>query len=519
MQTSYDEIPYKSNPFPQTHPDRLATLAHLFGMKPTPVTKCRVLELGCASGGNLIPMAFHLPESEFVGVDLSGRQVKQALKTIDDLELTNIRIENSSIMDISESWGTFDYIICHGVYSWVSEEVQNKILAISSRNLSPQGVSYVSYNTYPGWHLREMIRHMMRYHADQFQDTTQRIEQARALIDFLAGSVSTESYFGLMLKSELELVRKSQNAYLFHEHLEDVNTPNYFHQFIERAKRYGLQYLAEAEFTTMINSGFPDDVAETLNRISSNIIQSEQYMDFLRNRFFRQTLLCHKEHTLNRNLDADSLGDLLIASPACPESTPIDLSPGKKQSFRTPSDLAFNTELPLTKAVLTVLNEHWPKAIDLYSLMQEACHRLDINHTCNEIIKECQAVKQDLLHSYSLNIVEFHTWQAAFERKVSAHPKVSRLAAYQTARGQTVANQRHERVRLDEIGQELIRLLDGKRNQKALWEHLNKCVKERTLVIRQDGVLLTDQEMVQQTLDQTLGQTLEKLADAALLVG
>jgi len=519
IKTSYDEIPYKSNPFVQTHPDRLATLAHLFGLTPTPITSCRVLELGCAGGGNLIPMAFHLPESEFVGVDLSGRQVKQALKTIEYLGLKNIRVENASIMDIGDSWGTFDYIICHGVYSWVSDEVQDKILTVSSRNLAPQGVAYVSYNTYPGWHLREMVRNMMRYHIGQFEDTNQRIEQARALIDFLAGSVSTESYYGLMLKSELELVNKSLNSYLFHEHLEDVNTPSYFHQFIERVQRYDLQYLAEADFSTMLSSAFPGDVAETLNRISSNVIQTEQYMDFLRNRFFRQTLLCHKGLSLNRKLDADSLNGLLISSSASPETKPIDLSPSQKQSFRTPSGLTFNTDFPLTKAVLTVLNEHCPMAIGQDRLMRAACQRLDENHTSDNMVEEWQTVRQDLLHCYSLNIAEFHTWQAAFERKVSAHPKVSRLAAYQFARGQTVANHRHERVTVDEIGKELIRVLDGKLDHKALREHLNKCVEEGVLVIRQDGVFLTDQDLVQQTLNHALGQTLKKLADAALLVG
>src|SRR5262245_38797580 len=85
--TSYDEVPYVSQPFTQTHPDRLATLGRLFGLAPTPLTRCRVLELGCASGGNLIPMAFHLPGSEFVGVDLSRRQVEMGRKAIQDLGL------------------------------------------------------------------------------------------------------------------------------------------------------------------------------------------------------------------------------------------------------------------------------------------------------------------------------------------------------------------------------------------------------------------------------------------------
>ena len=73
--SSYDDIPYESHPFAQSHPNRLFTIGTLFGMRPTPVQKCRVLELGCAAGGNLIPMADYLPESQFVGVDNLARQI------------------------------------------------------------------------------------------------------------------------------------------------------------------------------------------------------------------------------------------------------------------------------------------------------------------------------------------------------------------------------------------------------------------------------------------------------------
>ena len=78
--SSYDEVPYGFQAFSQSHPDRLATVGRLFGMVPVPVDRCCLLELGCASGGNLIPMAYHLPQSEFVGVEISRRQAKKAQK-------------------------------------------------------------------------------------------------------------------------------------------------------------------------------------------------------------------------------------------------------------------------------------------------------------------------------------------------------------------------------------------------------------------------------------------------------
>ncbi|MGV8073237.1 MAG: methyltransferase regulatory domain-containing protein [Syntrophobacteraceae bacterium] len=306
---TYDEIPYSIQPYPQTHPDHLATLGRLFGLSPTPISHCRVLELGCAGGGNLIPMAYQLPESEFLGVDLSGRQVEMAQTAIRDLNLRNVKIAQADLLEVDGSWGDFDYIICHGVYSWVPDEVRDCILKISSENLSPQGIAYISYNTYPGWRLREMIRDMMPFHANQFTDPGQRIEQAKAFMDFPGLAIPADgSPRGLLVCEELNELRSHEDSYLFHEYLGKVNVPVYFNQFVERAGQHGFQCLAEAEFSAMFMNRFPKETAETLERISQDLIRTEQYMDFIRNRRFRQTLLCHECHTLKRNLVAEDFG-------------------------------------------------------------------------------------------------------------------------------------------------------------------------------------------------------------------
>ena len=515
--TTYDEIPYTSRPFVQTHPDRLATLGHLFGLTPAPVTHCKVLELGCAGGGNLIPMAFQFPESKFIGVDLSERHVETAQQTIKDLNLKNIRIEHASILEITESWGLFDYIICHGVYSWIPAEVQDKILEISAKNLSPEGIAYVSYNTYPGWHMREMIRHMMRYHSEQFKKTDKRIEQARALIDFLAASVPTNDYYGQMLKSELNLVQRSHNWYLFHEHLEEINAPIYFHQFAERADKHNLQYLGEADFSTMLTGGFSNEIAETLNEISPNILRIEQYMDFLRNRFFRQTLLCHKEHSLNRNLGIDNLKDLKITA-SFKTTSPADLKSGQKQSFQTQSGQNITTNSPLTNAALSVLNDYWPLAIDQETLFQEASQRLGDSLPTEEKTSAWNTVLEDLLYCYSSKIIELHTWQADIVTKVSAKPRISQLAAFQAANSQTVVNQRHETVDLDIIAKELALVLDGTRDHNTLLDHLRNRIADGAIVIKQNGNIITDDNLLDEVLQKTFEQTLDKLAEASLLV-
>jgi len=519
-ETSYDEIPYVSHPFPQSHPERLATIGRLFGMSPKPVTQCRVLELGCGNGGNLIPMAYSLPESEFIGVDLSKRHVEKGCEGICDLGLRNIRIEHASITEVDESWGTFDYIICHGVFSWVSNDVQEKILSISSQNLSSDGIVYISYNTYPGWHIRGMIRHMMLYHALQFRDTPNRIKQARALLDFLEQSVPDDKPVGPLLKDEIKGIRESRDWYLFHEHMEEFNVPLYFHQFVERAEQHGMQYLGEAEFATMMTSGFSQEVADTLNRISRDIIRVEQYMDFLRNRLFRRTLLCHREQPLERNLKNLENQDFLVASAAAPSTEPVNLSAGVKQSFRLSSGANIETEFPITKAAFLVLKEHWPKAIAMTTLYENATRKLrdmDIFPTGKETNLR-RILFTDLLHCYSLNLVELHTWQGDFINEIPSYPKTSQLSQYLLAKRGFAINQRHMPVHLDPVSLRLIPVLDGTRNQDELMDYLISSVDEGKLILKKENLPLDEREHLHKALREAMDKSFTNLSKSAMLV-
>jgi len=106
--TSYDEVPYGSNVFHDTHPDSLATWATLLGMQPPPVERCRVLELGCGTGANLMPMAQDLPGSHFVGIDLSPRQIAMGQEVVEALHLRNLELKAVSVLDVDASFGQFD---------------------------------------------------------------------------------------------------------------------------------------------------------------------------------------------------------------------------------------------------------------------------------------------------------------------------------------------------------------------------------------------------------------------------
>lgn len=470
--SSYDEVPYASFPFPQTHPDRLATIAHLLGLGPAPLRHCRVLELGCAAGGNLIPMAVALPQAQFVGIDLSAVQVAEGQATIEALGLDNIRLEAASITDVDESCGSFDYIVAHGVYSWVPDAVQQKILAICARQLTGEGVAYVSYNTLPGWRMRGMIRDLMRYHAMPFADPVQRVGQARAILEFLARSVPTaNNAYGLLLRAEAQELAGQPDYYILHEHLEETNEPLYFHEFAARAAAHGLQYLGEADFGTMLASNFAREVDDTVRHIAPDLIRQEQFLDFLRNRSFRQTLLVHDGHVIEREIHPDRLTTLAVASALQPAHPQPNLPDPTEESFRAPHGGTLRTPNPVTKAAMIVLAREWPAALPFATLLERATALLAPagKPIAANGLTPARTLASDLLQCYAAGLIELRTEPPHIVTRPGDRPLASTLARLQAARGlRRLTNLRHETVDVAPPIARLLQLLDGRRDRDAL---------------------------------------------------
>ena len=170
---TYNLIRYDNFPLPQTHPSRLHALGKMAGMNPPPIESCRVLELGASEGVNLIPMAHRFPRAEFIGIDLAAEPIERGKKFVREFGLGNLRLATMDLLDVGASFGTFDYILAHGLYAWTPEIVKDKILAIMGTQLSPQGIGFISYNTQPAGHIRRMVRcsHCLRASAPGIRST------------------------------------------------------------------------------------------------------------------------------------------------------------------------------------------------------------------------------------------------------------------------------------------------------------------------------------------------------------
>ncbi len=523
VHTSYDEVPYESHAFAQSHPNNLATIATLFGMKPAPVTQCRVLELGCASGGNLIPMALTAPQSHFVGIDLSGRQIADGQKTIDALGLSNIQLKQMSIEDVGPELGEFDYVITHGIYSWVPAPVQDKILAVSKANLAPQGVAYVSYNTYPGWHMRGMIRDMMCYHARRFQKPLDRARQARGLLDFLAQSVKEEkNAYGILLRNELESLRKQPDSYLLHDHLEEVNDPVYFYQFMERAAAKGLQYLGEAEMSAMMSSHLPPQVEKAIRNVVTDMTQMEQYMDFVRNRMFRQTLLCHQNVQLTRVLTPNALPAFHVIATCRPTTPQPEIQGNSPLQFQSAVGANMSVSHPLVKAAMMNLCEAAPQPIAFPELVAGARQRVglppDSPPDAAGLTADSRLLGVGLLQAYTSQLVKLVLYPPHFARQVSQRPVASPLVRLQAQSDGRVTNLRHERVQLNDFNRQVVRLLDGTRDRAAVLDTMQGLVASNAMQVQRDGKAITDAAQVRPVLESALDQALPVLAQLGLLV-
>lgn len=513
--TSYDLIPYPTLPKVFVHPAHLATLARLFGMQPAPPDRCRVLDIGCAAGDDIIPMAVALPGSTFVGIDAAAAQIAAGQQLIDHLHIQNIVLHAADFRALPEHLGEFDYIIVYGVYSWVEPEVAEQLLAICQRHLAPQGVAFISYNTLPGWHMRRMSRDMLRYHISNIADPHERAAAAHDLLRFLATHTTFDpdrlaeyDAFGLLVRAEQQLNSSFSDAYILHDLLEESNHPVSFTEFMQRAERHDLQFLAEAQFAMMNPATLPAPLAEQANLHSSNILELEQYIDFFRCRMFRQTLLCHADVALQRALTPDQMQAFFFASAVRPADEPVDLNAEQPVRFRGPSGTLATIGNRVASAALLHLSTIWPLTASFDALLAVACAHLGLLPTDEERAGYAEALGEALLYCYSYDMVELHSLPTSFVTEPGECPQADPLARLQATRGHDVTNRRQSNVRLDDpLYREVLTLLDGTHTRMEL----EQLVAAR---IAEERARLAPGE----TASQALERTLAFLAGNALLV-
>ena len=449
----YDAIPYDSVAFPESHPSRLGGMARLCGFPASIPDQSRILELGCASGGNLVPMAASLPAAECVGVDFSERQIAAGRDWLKGLGLGNCTLLCGDINAVSLE-GEFDYIIAHGVYSWVDREPRDSLLTLIENKLAPSGVAYVSFNTLPGWYTRSVLRDFLLFYRRSAGLAEGDFSGLRTAFESLASQTpAPDSTYGRMLQESLKKLQSHNDSYLAHEHLEPTNEAVYFTEFAEHAARHGLAYVGEAR--TLEGAGQGGDIGDM--PAAAGEIERQQYLDFLAGTQFRRAILCRAGAELG--CDKQALASLYYG---CVSAMQVRVAADGKTEFAFDGGKAYFPPGPACEC-LKQLAAAWPE--------YRSAEQLGASHD------DLQAWTRAGI------LVPRLGGHAGPSRASGERPLVAPLAREQAGSGRAVTNLRHENVQLGPFQRQLVPLLDGSRDAEALSQWIAGLIKDGTMKV------------------------------------
>lgn len=468
----YDELTYETNPFPETHPSNLSALGRLFGIPTAPAQHCRVLELGSATGGNLLPMAWHLPDSEFLGVELSAPQVAIGQRVIDTLGLRNIRLEVGDILELdAATLGQFDFMIAHGVYSWVPRVVREKILELARDCLKPHGIAYISYNLLPGWRMRGSLRDLLLHATREVHGAEAKYQTAIAALKRLQAALQgAQADSQRYVQKEIAYLLDAHPSYLLHEYLAGENNAFLFSEFLADTQRYALQYVCETDLHTLFDTTLSPEAQAALADVEDPL-QHEQWMDFVRMRAFRKSLLCRADFPLQREVDLDVFStfffsaNLRLHGEAHVDSTAL-------ATFCMPDNSELQVNHPLTKAALLYLQEIHPYTPSFTTLYEQAATRVTQAKGA-KYAPERGELLSELFSLYSYRGVYGHLYPCEQTATLAEYPKANLLVRTQAQQGwQSVATVRHQALSLDDFSARLLQELDGTRTTPELVTYL-----------------------------------------------
>ncbi|MBV8967021.1 MAG: class I SAM-dependent methyltransferase [Mycobacteriaceae bacterium] len=523
LRADYDMTPYISNSFPQSAPGRLAAIAYLFGLDTPEVATSRVLEIGCAAGGNLIPFAAAHPSARVVGIDLSQVQIDQGRARAESLGLDNLQLLAGDIarMNLAEL-GQFDFVIAHGVYSWVPPEVQDALMSAFQTLLAPDGVAYVSYNVYPGWKSKEILRDAMLLASDGSVTPEEKVRKARRMIDFLEEGTAPDSSLAKVVADSRAHALGFGDSYLLHDELETFNDPCYFSEMLEHASENGLAFLAEAYPEKMIPANYRPKVAEYVHDMcGGDQLLVEQYLDFVADRTFRETLLVHSERApqIRYTPPRSRYRRLHIAAHMPPGAEPTRLD-HSRQEYPYPDGATLFTNDPGIKAALDALTARWPATLSWHELVTQVQTRLvsagfahrdnlgdHIDGLLEVLILQGQA-------RFRLEPVVLEVAQEPLRLDETAR-RMAELT--RTEANASTFNLWHETVPLSTVDRHLLPLLDGSRDRMALVQALLAVDGDDAIHIERDGRPLSGEAERRVALTEYVDTLPQRLAEMMLL--
>ncbi|OYN80389.1 class I SAM-dependent methyltransferase [Mycolicibacterium sphagni] len=516
---AYDATPYSADSIPQSAPGQLAAVSQLFGLQAPPLARARVLEIGCGAAGNLIPFAAAHPEAQVLGIDLSEVAVAQGRRLVEAAGIENVKLIAGDIASVDvTALGRFDYIIAHGVYSWVPETVQDAILALISATLTPAGVAYLSYNVYPGWKSKEIVRDAMLFAARDSGSAERQVIDARGMVDFLEEVAPPATPLARAVAEFRERDNGFEDSYLVHDELAGINSPCYFTDMLQRAGAHGLAFLAEAQPELMFPANYGEKVAEHVARhCGGSQLLIEQYLDFAVDRAFRQTLFVHAERAsgIRYTLDSRSFESMHFATemPVVDGPTRLD---GSAQMYQLSSGTTVAIDDPAVKIACEALTAQSPWTLSRTQLVNVVSSDLGSSDRIDERIDQ---LLEFLVVNGQARVRTDAVSPDPMTEPLKVNESLRRVAEFTLREGGDTYtfNLWHETVELGSLDAHGLKLLDGTRDSVALVEDLLRLARDGRLQIElDDGQALTDEAVLRDVFAQYVDALPDRLEEMKL---
>ncbi|MEN8668914.1 MULTISPECIES: class I SAM-dependent methyltransferase [unclassified Ketobacter] len=367
----YDQIPYRCQPIEWTAPERLAINSLLHGGPAPTLARYRVLELGCGDGANLLPLAYYRPQAEWVGVDGSARHIEQARSRLAQLQLDNLEFLQLDFRQANaQLMGKFDFIIVHGVFSWVADGVRDALFQLCSDRLSSKGILYLNYNTKPGWNIRGMVRDYLLAHTQSQSTLADKLTAARAAAAKMARSLADETHpFSQLLGNEFQFVCDNHDSYIAHEFLTEHNTAYWRSEFLALAQRFDLYPVSDADYnypSGRVNPALLKQI-ESQDLIGANL---EDTVDLISYRQLHTPILSKKRSRIPHP-DPDLLEQLSVASCLHPAG------PHKPNWYQHPNGYQVEAKDKQIAGALDHLFSLWPQSAPLDTVLSTHHRYLD----------------------------------------------------------------------------------------------------------------------------------------------
>ncbi len=437
----YSTHRYPALSHPETHPAVICAAARCAGLdSPAAPESCRLLEVGCASGHNLLPLAASYPDSQFTGIDFSDTAIRAARQAADAAGLKNVTFHHADLAEWDPGDAKYDYLIAHGMLSWIPDSAKAALLALISLGLAEKGVASLGYNTLPGWALRKEAAAMSKALAALTPDNGDLLDELASL-----AGIGNSPYARHLTTIYRDMARKGPEVLPFDE-LAPICDPLHFGQVLAWAGQNQLRYLGESTLPENLPPGLPTETLTRLHPLDGDPTLYQQTLDLLSGRTHRTSLFCRAADPLDTRTTASVT--LHFHARLIEHSLPPEVLPGERiETFHAALAAASPSSRPVPE-----LMEHTAKRLD---------RQWDHDRSAKEIAGW-------LYRAARLGWVELRSDPVTIEPVPASRPRLSPLNLHFARAGRPVVDALHKTCDFPAAHRQVLSALDGSRDHAEL---------------------------------------------------